>query len=305
MNGKCFEIGAIQAFLDGEMSPDASLRLADHIESCDACARLMAAAEDENSVVFSALERELDTLVPTQRLWLRINDTIAEEKSRAPFWQKIFVYVRLSLVSPSITAAAGIVLVLGIFAMMVGVRDEGGDVVQQVPVPVAPRTNSSPVVANPSSETVDVATVGGDTAIPSPEGPKAASVGFSNLSPREVGSIVKANATQRRISPQTADYVVPATGDGYLPGEESYVKTIADLRQNVEAQKDEVMTPSTRVSYERDMAVVNDSIKRMREVVKKNPRNQAARQVLYSSYQDKIDLLNSVAQREELIASLR
>jgi protein involved in temperature-dependent protein secretion len=28
------------------------------------------------------------------------------------------------------------------------------------------------------------------------------------------------------------------------------------------------------------MAVVNDSIKRMRDVVKKNPRNQAARQVL-------------------------
>jgi hypothetical protein len=53
------------------------------------------------------------------------------------------------------------------------------------------------------------------------------------------------------------------------------------------------------------MAVVNDSIKRMREVVKKNPRNQAARQVLYASYQDKIDLLSSVAQREELMASLR
>ncbi|PYT00558.1 MAG: hypothetical protein DMF63_08310 [Acidobacteria bacterium] len=95
------------------------------------------------------------------------------------------------------------------------------------------------------------------------------------------------------------------TTDGYLPGEESYVRTISDLKQNVDAQKDSVMTPSSRVSYERDMAVVNDSIKRMRDAVKKNPRNQAARQVLYSSYQNKIDLLNSVSQREELMASLR
>ena len=96
-----------------------------------------------------------------------------------------------------------------------------------------------------------------------------------------------------------------ATSDSYLPGEESYVRTIVDLKQNVDFQKDAVMTPSSRVSYERDMAMVNDSIKRIREVVKKNPRNQAARQMLYSSYQDKIDLLNSVSQREELMASLR
>jgi hypothetical protein len=111
-------------------------------------------------------------------------------------------------------------------------------------------------------------------------------------------------AGQREIRPQTALYTTPAD-DRYLPGEESYVKTISELKQNVDSQKDSVMTPSSRVSYERDMAVVNDSIKRMRDVVKKNPRNQAARQVLYSSYQDKIDLLNSVAQREELMASLR
>jgi hypothetical protein len=111
-------------------------------------------------------------------------------------------------------------------------------------------------------------------------------------------------AGQREIRPQYAIDRAPAA-DSYLPGEESYVKTIAELRQNVDDQKDAVLTPSTRVSYERDMAVVNDSIKRMREVVQKNPRNQAARKVLYSSYQDKIDLLNSVAQREELMASLR
>jgi hypothetical protein len=88
----------------------------------------------------------------------------------------------------------------------------------------------------------------------------------------------------------------------YIPGEESYVKTIATLNQTVAGQKDVVMRPSERVSYERDMAVVNDSIKKMRDAVRKNPKNESAKQVLYASYQNKIDLLNSVSQKEELLA---
>ena len=59
------------------------------------------------------------------------------------------------------------------------------------------------------------------------------------------------------------------------------------------------------MAFERDLAVVNDSINRMRKVVRKNPRNQAARQVLYASYQDKIDLLNAVAQKDELMLSVQ
>ena len=90
-----------------------------------------------------------------------------------------------------------------------------------------------------------------------------------------------------------------------MPGEESYVKTISSLSKSVDEQKDSVMRPSERISYERDMAVVNDAIAKMKTAVKKNPKNESAKQVLYSSYQNKIDLLNSVSQKEELMASLR
>jgi hypothetical protein len=295
MNGNCFEIGTIQAFLDGELSSDLSLRLTDHVASCDGCARLMADAEEENSVVFSALERELTTLVPTQRLWARINEGIEVEKSHAPFWQKAMAFVRASLLNPSIAAAAGILLVMGLFTAVVIVRDLNPQVAQgpvekpvdRVPVPAPDVANVTPTNVEP--ETIE------------PSQPLQATE--AKLSPKEIKAMaanVRAQQ-QREIVPQPLVY----DPNQYLPGEESYVKTIADLKQNVDTQKDAVMTPSTRVSYERDMAVVNDSIKRMRDVVKKNPRNQAARQVLYSSYQDKIDLLNSVAQREELIASMR
>jgi len=298
VNGKCFEIGTIQAFLDGETTPEVSLRLTDHVAECDACARLMADADEENAIVFSTLERELNTLVPTQRLWSRINDSIEVEKARVPVWQKALAFVRASILSPSLAAAAGILLMLGIFAI---INLRKGPEIGFVNPPVMDPVVKAPVDA--PKTTVDDQT--GSTPIT----PFVA--GQSDLPPKEMQKLAQhasAKAGQRGIRVETADYQVPVNtpaDDRYLPGEESYVKTISDLRPNVESQKDSVMTPSSRVSYERDMAMVNDSIKRMREVVKKNPRNQAARQVLYSSYQDKIDLMNSVAQREELMAILR
>ena len=80
------------------------------------------------------------------------------------------------------------------------------------------------------------------------------------------------------------------------------MKTIENLSSTVENQKDTALRPSARITYERDMAVVDDAIKRMKHEVRKNPKNESAKQVLYSSYQNKIDLLNSIAQKEELMS---
>lgn len=96
-----------------------------------------------------------------------------------------------------------------------------------------------------------------------------------------------------------------STAAAVLPGEESYVRTIASLAKTVDSQKDTVLRPGERIAYERDMALVDDAIKKMRQEVKRNPKNDSAKQVLYSSYQNKIDLLNSVSQKEELVASLK
>jgi anti-sigma factor RsiW len=117
MNGKCFEIGTIQAFLDGETTPDVSLRLTDHIATCDTCARLVTAAEEENSVVFATLGRELDTLVPTQRLWTKINDSIEVDRAGRPFWQRAIAFVSVALSNPSFAVAAGLIIVVGIAAI--------------------------------------------------------------------------------------------------------------------------------------------------------------------------------------------
>ena len=90
-----------------------------------------------------------------------------------------------------------------------------------------------------------------------------------------------------------------------INGEDTYIKTIETLSKNVEPKKDEVLRPSARVGYERDMAFVEQAIKTMQSKARKNPKDEGAKQVLFASYQNKIDLLNSVAEKGELMATLK
>ena len=308
MNGKCLEIGAIQAFLDGETSPAQSLVISDHFADCDRCSALLAQAEEESAVVFSALERELNTLVPTQRLWNRINETIAEEKSRVPVWQRAFGFLTVNIGTPSFASAFGLLIVFGMIAAVMtyqpNIFNSTGPIAD-----IDPSIKPAPA-ESPMSEVLVGTTASDPVVAPAPaareEERELTFVRESNLPAERIRRIVNESDTRQPIKPQRTVYVPEANAaPGYIPGEESYVKTIAELKQSYDGQKDAVMSPSSRISFERDLAVVNDSIKRMQEAVRKNPRNQAARQILYSSYQDKIDLLNSVAQREELMASLR
>lgn len=108
----------------------------------------------------------------------------------------------------------------------------------------------------------------------------------------------------RKITPTRAlykpsPYADPSSGEG------GYVTTISALSRTVEGKMDGALRPSQRVAFERDMAVIDDAIAKMKKEVKRNPKNETARQVLYASYQNKIDLLNSVAQKEELMASIK
>ena len=77
------------------------------------------------------------------------------------------------------------------------------------------------------------------------------------------------------------------------------------MSETVNSQKDTVMKPSARFAYEKDLAMINDAIGKMKVEVKNNPKNEAAKDILFASYQNKINLLNSVTERSELIASIR
>lgn len=287
MKDKCLDIGIIQAFLDGELSHDETSRVSSHMALCDACASSFAEAENEATFVFSALDREMDTLVPTQRLWNKINDSIAEEKASMPWWQKAWALVSMGLANPSIAVAASLVIVVGVFA--------------------AVWMNRAPI--NTVSPTSSIATVNPPASAPAPSNNITVSDVPDTVIASDTSRIERAalKAEPRRAMATTA--VLRTTGTSSvadpLAGESSYISTISTLSKTVEEKKDGVLRPSQRVAFERDMAMVDDSIAKMKKEVKRNPKNETARQVLYSSYQNKIDLLNSVAQKEELMASIR
>ncbi|MBK6750577.1 MAG: zf-HC2 domain-containing protein [Pyrinomonadaceae bacterium] len=286
MKKDCLDIGIIQAFLDGELAHDQSARVSGHIAACDACALMLANAEDESAVVFPALEREFNTLVPTQRLWNKINAEIETERENARFWTKAWAFISVSLMNPSFAAAAGLLIVFGLVSVVWMSRTS----------PVGDKVASGPSTIS-----------------------KPASTGGSPPAERVISN-EPAPAAIRTSAPVRADRLIPmaaviterrpnignsSTAAAILPGEESYVRTIASLSKTVETQKDTVLRPGERIAYERDMALVNDAITKMRAEVRRDPKNDSAKQVLYSSYQNKIDLLNSVSQKEELLVSLK
>src|SRR5437868_14572254 len=114
----CLDTGTIQAFLDGELAPAAAAGVSAHIAACDACASQLASAEEESAFVFSVLEREMDALVPTHRLWSKINDSIDVQRKTAPAWKKAWSIFTASLMNPSLAIAAGILVVLGLFSVI-------------------------------------------------------------------------------------------------------------------------------------------------------------------------------------------
>ncbi|MBC7900738.1 MAG: hypothetical protein H7070_11875 [Saprospiraceae bacterium] len=298
MNGKCIDIGTMQAFLDGETAQALSQQIITHVAMCQNCAVMLADAEEQSSVVFSALDREFNSLVPTQRLWSKINESIAVEKSRTPFWEKLRVSLGVFIANRSIAVAASVLIVFSVFAAIWTMSDTPTGLENSI-------ASGGPVltsVQQRQDETVTIATTESDSVLPSAENSFQVEAASRTARVRTIATNADFNENRARPRVTNLVYREPSADAEYLPGEESYVKTIAGLKQNVDGEKDSVLPPSSRVAYERDMAVVENAITRMKAVVKKNPKNQSAKQVLYSSYQDKIDLLNSVAQREELMS---
>ena len=298
---RCFDEGMIQAFLDGELASDLSEKVACHVSLCDVCASMLAVAEEESSFAFAALDAELNTLVPTERIRTRLFETIATERNS--FWQKIFGK-GFRWTNPSVAAFASLVLVAGLFATLWIVRENS--------------LNESLVAKNerPSQTKVaEISTVKPEDSTPAAVIPPVVpSVEDDSVEPQARQAAYKPKnerfEAQKAIyrpndnivrTPRVTSIDSPSEA---ISGEESYIKTIATLQQTVDNRKDELMKPSMRVAFEKDMAVVDDAIKKMQREVRKNPKNEAAREVLRSSYQNKIDLLNSVTEKSELMATL-
>ncbi len=299
MTDKCYDIGTIQAFLDGELSSEKMETVSRHIALCDECAVFLAESEEESAFAFSALEQEFNTLVPTQRLWTKINDSIEREKKS--FWKPIFAF----LSNPTLAAFASLLIVAGFFAVFLSLKTDAPTDLSSASVPIKENNvvsiskTVSPQIQNPSENSKPVILPATNLKNDKPEFRAVK----TDLVKREV-KLIKKSKSNSTIETPIDTGGQRAINENVL-GEESYVKTIATLTETVKNQKDETLKPSARFAFERDMAVTDDAIKKMRAEVKQNPKNEAARQILRASYQNKIDLLNSVAEKNELMATLK
>jgi hypothetical protein len=51
--------------------------------------------------------------------------------------------------------------------------------------------------------------------------------------------------------------------------------------------------------------MINKAIEKMQRQVRRNPNDENAKRILFASYQNKIDLLNTVAEKSQLMATIR
>lgn len=293
----CVDIGTIQSFLDGELATSASEAVGHHIGLCDNCANLLATAEDENSVAFAALENEFNVPVPTHRLWTKINQEI--ESKRPTFWQTILA--GLNFKNPLILSFASLLLVFGTFAIFY--NSEKTAIVNSVVKNEIKPVESSPIYQNiPDNNVPDSSNSAENTAVKSsiPEIKKFPVIKAKLVSPKlekreklTVNENIKPSVLSTTATPQL------------VTGEDTYIKTIATLSQNADSKKDMAFRPSARIDYERNLAMVDNAISTMQKKARKNPKDIGAKQILFSSYQNKIDLLSSVSEKSQLIATLR
>lgn len=294
MKEQCFDEGTIQAFLDGELAPELLENVARHVALCDSCALLLQESEEESAFAFSILDDELNSLVPTERIRANVYQAISQlEQPKTSFWQK-FLGFAASLANPTVAAFASILILVGVFAALMSLRNQpsipdGNEV-------IATKTSKDvePVTVTPINDSTPVDEIN-KTTLKTTGQPK-----FDKVSYKSEPKVDNRKPFVRNPSPS----VERKENIESIDGEATYLKTIATLENTIKDKKDSVLRASSRVSFERDMAVVEDSIKRMKAEVRKNPKNEAAKQILRNSYQNKIELLNSLSERSEFMASL-
>ncbi len=301
MRDKCFDEGVIQAFLDGELAAELSENVARHVALCDDCAILLAEAEDETAFAFSVLESELNTLVPTQRLWSKINDSIGKEEKS--FWQKVYAFVS----NPTSIAFASMLVVFAVFVGTLNLQQTGKP---ENSVARSVQTKQSAVL--PASETkINIAQTPQTADLPEIKITEAKQsktdyqVVITKFEKAERSPKINKQPNSNTKTPDIEPNYEPRMASENLSGEDTYLKTIAALTKTVDNRKGETLKPSARFAFEKDLAVIDDAILMMQKEVKKNAKNEVAKEMLRASYQNKIDLLNSVSEKSELMASLR
>lgn len=271
----CFDEGMLQSYCDAELAPQMMERVESHLAVCSKCKQAVAEVESENVLLSQGLEAEFAMSVPSERLRHRIDAVLAGETATAPATRRWFQSLaELFTLSPQRAFAyAGVAAIVLFAAIFVFVQYKNR---QDAPSNPDQATGGSRTTA-PKDAVVTTPEVLA-TASPAPDPAPA----FTPIhQPRK-------NAPVRAASGNVAQVKL-------LPGERSYLKTIAALDNTIKAGNNKPMRPALQSEYERNLAMVNRAIAATRSAAKSNPNDPDAAEFMFAAYQTKVDFLNQVA----------
>jgi hypothetical protein len=278
---RCLDEATLQCYFDGELSPKLMESATSHLASCATCAAAARELAEEAAFLESALAAEFEVNVPTAALRERIDAAVLGERvANAGLVEKAGLFASLANVfsfnSQRTLGYASLVVVLA-FGTIIGIvkyrQTETTDFHANVP-PAS--TDSTPIPDN--SNKVDIADAGTQSVVQEP-----AQIAKNTI-----------KSKPRYSAPKAAPVNVNTNHVKLLPGERSYLQAIARLDSTIKQNKSS-MRPSLQVEYERNLAVVDRAIAATRNAAKNNPNDPDAADFMFSAYQSKVDLLNTIA----------
>ena len=266
---KCIDEGTLQAWFDDELDAHVGADVAAHLHSCIHCGEAARTLEVENLILSQGLSAEFVEAVPTERLRQRVKSAAASglPVTTVPAINGSWVNaVRNLFPSFRVVAYASVaaaILIAGIF-LAVNLRKESS-------APSAEKVKPVEVVA-PKPQTI-------------PEPPREAVATGPSRTPPTLRP--KPSRKRRTAEPDAMSLAWQ---------ENQYRKAFSQLSEAIKAQAP--LTPSLRVEYESNLALIDSAIISTREIAHKNPKDPLAAQSMRDAYQSKIDLMNQLAQAQ-------
>jgi anti-sigma factor RsiW len=284
---RCLDEGKLQSYFDGELSIEMMESLTSHLASCVTCAAAARELAEESALLTSALAVEFETSVPTERLRQRIDAAVfgdrlatAQSTSRTSGLSAFFTGL-LNFGTQRTLGYASLVVILALAAIIGIVKMKSANE-NAVQTPQQANNQSGNQIGNQAGNNQQVA--------------KAQPDDSSSIPPVEISAPQKARVIPdhrpiRAVPASTAPTPAPVK---LLPGERTYLQTIAKLDSTIKSGK-KSMRPGLQVEYERNLAVVDRAIAATRSAAKSNPNDPDAADFMFAAYQSKVDLLNTIA----------
>ncbi|HKE55423.1 MAG TPA: hypothetical protein VKB46_01935 [Pyrinomonadaceae bacterium] len=286
---QCLDEGRLQSYFDGELSSEMMENTTLHLASCATCAAAARELEEESLLLSKALAPEFESSVPTAQLRQRIDAAVLGMRPSHTHVESVGVLAnfRKSLsglfsFTPQRTLGYASLMIVLAFAAIFGIIKLRQPTVTQPPF-VAEK---QPAVQTPNTAPPDVT-------------PTTAATGGTEIQqgPGKAVAVVEKHPQRQRknlnanSAPQLAER---ANHPKLLPGEKSYLQTIAKLDLTIKAGNT-AMRPALQVEYQRNLAVVDRAIAATRSAAKSNPNDPDAAEFMFAAYQSKVDLLNTIA----------